>query len=49
MRRSYHAHLKTAIFAMIRSIVNTGKRQGLSTFESILAALDPLQSLFALG
>jgi transposase len=37
------------LFAMIRSIVNTGRRQGLSTFESILATLDPLQSLFALG
>jgi transposase len=37
------------LFAMIRSIVNTGRRQGLSTFESILVALDLLQSLFALG
>ncbi len=34
------------LFAMIRSIVNTGKRQGLSAFESILAALNPLDSLF---
>jgi transposase len=37
------------LFAMIRSIVNTGRRQGLSTFESILTALDPLQSLLTLG
>jgi len=37
------------LFAMIRSIVNTGKRQGLSTFESILAALNPLKSLFVLS
>ena len=37
------------LFAMIRSIVNTGKRHGLSTFESILAALNPLKSLLALS
>ncbi len=37
------------LFAMIRSIVNTGRRQGLSAFESILAALNPLKSLFALS
>jgi transposase len=37
------------LFAMIRSIVNTGRRQGLSTFESILAALNPLKSLFVLS
>jgi transposase len=37
------------LFAAVRSIVNTGKRQGLSAFESILAALNPLQSLFSLG
>jgi transposase len=36
------------LFAMIRSIINTGRRQGLSAFESILAALNPLESLFAL-
>ena len=34
------------LFAMIRSIVNTGRRQSLSAFESILAALNPLDSLF---
>jgi transposase len=34
------------LFAMIRSIVNTGRRHGLSAFESILAALNPLDSLF---
>ena len=37
------------LFAMIRSIVNTGKRHGLSTFDSILAALNPIKSLFALS
>lgn len=37
------------LFAMIRSIVNTGRRQGLSTFEAILAALNPLKSLFVLS
>jgi transposase len=37
------------LFAMIRSIVNTGRRQGLSTFESILAALNPLKSLCVLS
>ena len=33
----------------LRSIVNTGRRQGLSAFESILVALNPLQSLFSLS
>ena len=37
------------LFAMIRSVVNTGRRQGLSTFESILAALNPIKSSFSLG
>jgi transposase len=37
------------LFAMIRSIVNTGRRQGLSAFESILAALNPIYSLFILS
>ena len=37
------------LFAMIRSIVNTGRRQGLSTFESILVALNPLKSLLVLS
>lgn len=37
------------LFANVRSVVNTGKRQGLSAFESILAALNPLGSLFSLG
>jgi len=34
------------LFSMIRSIVNTGRRHGLSAFQSILAALNPLESLF---
>lgn len=37
------------LFADVRSIVNTGKRQGLSAFESILNALNPLESLFPLS
>jgi transposase len=32
------------LFADIRSVVNTGKRQGLSAFESISAALNPHKS-----
>jgi len=37
------------LFAAVRSIVNTGKRQGLSAFESILTALNPLESLLSPG
>jgi transposase len=37
------------LFAAVRSIVNTGRRQGLSAFESILTALNPLESLFPLS
>ena len=37
------------LFTAVRSIVNTGKRQGLSAFESILVALNPLESLFPLS
>jgi transposase len=37
------------LFAAVRSIVNTGRRQGFSAFESILIALNPAKSLFALG
>lgn len=37
------------LFADVRSIVNTGKRQGLSAFESILTAINPLKSLFHLS
>ena len=37
------------LFAAVRSIVNTGKRQDLSAFESILTALNPLESLFPLS
>ncbi len=36
-------------FAAVRSIINTGHRHGLSAFEAILVALNPLQSLFCLG
>ena len=37
------------IFACVRSVVNTGKRQGLSMLDSILIALDPLRSLFSVS
>jgi len=37
------------LFAAVRSIVNTGRRQGFSAFESILTALNPLESLFPLS
>lgn len=37
------------LFASVRSVVNTGRRQGLSALDSILAALDPLDSLFSLS
>jgi transposase len=37
------------LFANIRSIVNTGKRQGLSAFQAISAALNPLRTRFFLS
>ena len=37
------------LLVAVRSIVNTGRRQGFSAFESILAALNPLESLFPRG
>ena len=37
------------LFADIRSVVNTGKRQGLSAFEAISAALNPHHSPFLLS
>jgi transposase len=37
------------LFADIRSIVNTGKRQGLSAFQAISHALNPAKSLFPLS
>jgi transposase len=37
------------LFASVRSIVNTGKRQGLSALDSIIIALDPLKSLFSVS
>jgi len=35
------------LFANIRSVVNTGKRQGLSAFQSINNVLSPLKSVFS--
>ena len=35
------------LFANVRSIVNTGKRQGLSAFQSINNVLSPLKSFFS--
>jgi transposase len=37
------------LFAAVRSIVNTGKRQGLSAFQAIQKALSPMTSLFDPG
>jgi transposase len=37
------------LFADVRSVVNTGRRQGKSALDSILAAFDPLDSLFSLS
>lgn len=37
------------LFANVRSVVNTRKRQGLSAFDAILAALNPLESLLSLS
>jgi transposase len=37
------------LFAAVRSVVNTGKRQGLSPFQAIQKALSPGASLFDPG
>jgi transposase len=37
------------LFAAVRSVVNTGKRQGLSAVQAIPRALSPVGSLFDLG
>ena len=37
------------LFAAVRSVVNTGKRQGLSTYQAIQKALSPVRSFFAPG
>jgi transposase len=37
------------LFAAVRSVVNTGKRHGLSTYQAIQKALSPLGSLFEPG
>jgi transposase len=34
------------LFAPVRSVVNTGKRHGLSAFQAIQTALSPMGSLF---
>jgi transposase len=38
-----------ALFAAVRSGVNTGKRQGLSAYQAIQKALAPIGSLFEPG
>ena len=45
----FRSNWRRDLFAMIHSIVNTGRRQGLSAFESILAALNPIYFLFVLS
>ena len=37
------------LFAAVRSVVNTGQRQGLSPFQAIQKALSPSNSLFDPG
>ena len=37
------------LFAAVRSVVNTGRRQGLSPFDAIHKALSPTNSLFDPG
>ena len=37
------------LFAAVRSIVNTGKRQGLSAYQAIQKALSPVRSWFEPG
>jgi transposase len=37
------------LFAAVRSMVNTGKRQGLSAYQAIQKALAPVRSLFEPG
>jgi transposase len=37
------------LFAAVRAVVNTGKRQGLSAYQAIQKALSPIGSLFEPG
>jgi transposase len=37
------------LFAAVRSVVNTGKRHGLSAYQAIQKALSPIGSLFEPG
>jgi transposase len=37
------------LFAAVRSVVNTGKRHGLSAYQAIQKALSPVGSLFEPG
>ena len=37
------------LFAAVRSVVNTGKRHGLSAFQAIQRALAPMGTLFKTG
>jgi transposase len=37
------------LFAAVRSVVNTGKRHGLSAYQAIQKALSPISSLFEPG
>jgi len=45
----FRSDWERGLLATVRSVVNTGRRQGLSTFEAILTALNPLESLFPLS
>ena len=46
--KGFRADFGCDLSAAVRLIVNTGKRQGFSAFESILITLNPLKSLFSM-
>ncbi|NEQ27523.1 MAG: hypothetical protein F6K28_52675 [Microcoleus sp. SIO2G3] len=41
--------LRSAIFAQVRSLVNTAQRQGISAFDAISRALTSQQTVWLLG
>jgi transposase len=43
------ADWERVLFAAVRSLINTGKRQGLSAYQAIEKALSPVCSLFDPG
>jgi len=43
----FRPNIEQNLFANVLSIVNTGKRQGLSAFQSIKKDISPLTSIFS--